>query len=1140
MKRKLLFAMLCIVSVLGLKAQTWNPSSLTDGGKYVFYNVGSGRYFGPGNSWGTQASLIECSHYNTVHKQSDGVYKIESQVSNGGTNYYFTGSYMDGAAVNVTIKDDGNGIFTMSDGGTNYYGYNGSSTVLASNLTDPTNANAQWKIMAYDAVYADASELNPVDVTYMILDATFDRNNRNGGGSNNDLGNKWTMEASNQNLCGGDNTNCCAESWQSAFTLSQTITVPNGYYKLRAQAALTEYTVTGANFPVVYATSGANTVSTPFLTMQNGENSMSAMSTQFTNGNYFTNYTDVITVSNGSLTVGTKGTRTDTWCIWDNFQLLYMGPIDLSAYETELANAVSAAEAYESQLPAAVYANIASVITAQNQSWSTEEDYSAAITAINNAVSTYATSAIIADYARYNSIKTAAKAISNDVNTTSADAAVAAATTTDAIDAAIVTLREALGTYLTGAGIENDEIDLTAALIDNASPGTAGNTNYWTNSNNPGLQYNLYEFYNIESASSKQTIATELPVGYYRMTVIGYTRTGYNGYFYAGDNQQTLVGVAKETVNDRNGGNSWIALGNGVNEMIFNLTSATSDLEIGINSGNASGDKWTCWRSFKLEYLGTAPLVMFQQNLADAATAANAHATALDGTIPTAAKTAYTSAISTAAADNTTVDKCLASIAAIETATATADALVAPYAKYSSLQSSVQALYDVSNYEELVSGSHSTLGSALSTAATNVADATDIDGIESVISTLKAAGVTYAGAANPTEDATFNLTFMLTNPDLTNCTGWAPADGWYTDQEFAGQNSQVMNDNDAVANTADPSLFAMYEYWSGNKEATSGYTVYLKVTLPEGTYRMDALCLAGYGSGNRFSSGQNITFSANDIDGTSINTTTLEPATIEFVQTSEGLVKIGLKAHSGNTSNWMGIGYVELYKVPAADPVVLDESAEYDYSYSGAATAKLTRTIYAGFNTVMLPFSLSADEMETVFGSGTLYQFDDADAGVLNFTTSSTLQANTPYLYKADASKDIDELSIEGRTFVAAASAQVVDAGTDYNFVGTYTPYAKGESPIVVGTDYVLGSDNCFHQATVKNALKAFRAYIQANEASEVRALRIVLDDEVTAIEAIDNKALSGNAAIYNVAGQRVNKAVKGLYIVNGKKVVIK
>ena len=48
----------------------------------------------------------------------------------------------------------------------------------------------------------------------------------------------------------------------------------------------------------------------------------------------------------------------------------------------------------------------------------------------------------------------------------------------------------------------------------------------------------------------------------------------------------------------------------------------------------------------------------------------------------------------------------------------------------------------------------------------------------------------------------------------------------------------------------------------------------------------------------------------------------------------------------------------------------------------------------------------------------------------------------------------------------------------------------------------------------MKNAIKAFRAYIQANEASNVKALRINLD------------------------GQRVQKAQKGLYIINGKKVI--
>ena len=108
MKRKLLFAAMTLIAgawSLSASAQTWTNSDL-DAGRYIFMNIGSGRYLGPGNDWGSQASLIQPSHFNTLAKVSDGVYTIESQVNLGGTNYFFTGSYMDGVATNVTIKDD--------------------------------------------------------------------------------------------------------------------------------------------------------------------------------------------------------------------------------------------------------------------------------------------------------------------------------------------------------------------------------------------------------------------------------------------------------------------------------------------------------------------------------------------------------------------------------------------------------------------------------------------------------------------------------------------------------------------------------------------------------------------------------------------------------------------------------------------------------------------------------------------------------------------------------------------------------------------------------------------------------------------------------------------------------------------------
>ena len=156
-----------------------------------------------------------------------------------------------------------------------------------------------------------------MDATFLILDPNFNRNNRNQGA--------WTMEASNQNLCGGKNENKCAESWQAAFTLSQTIEVPNGKYILNAQAALTDYTdaYDGTDYPVVYA----NDATSKFIDMEAEDRgtSMDKLSDSFTAGKYQVEPNTVI-VTDGKLTVGVKGTRTDTWCIWDNFELEYYGP----------------------------------------------------------------------------------------------------------------------------------------------------------------------------------------------------------------------------------------------------------------------------------------------------------------------------------------------------------------------------------------------------------------------------------------------------------------------------------------------------------------------------------------------------------------------------------------------------------------------------------------------------------------------------------------------------------------------------------------------------------------------------------------------------------------------------------------------
>ena len=74
-----------------------------------------------------------------------------------------------------------------------------------------------------------------------------------------------------------------------------------------------------------------------------------------------------------------------------------------------------------------------------------------------------------------------------------------------------------------------------------------------------------------------------------------------------------------------------------------------------------------------------------------------------------------------------------------------------------------------------------------------------------------------------------------------------------------------------------------------------------------------------------------------------------------------------------------------------------------------------------------------------------------------------------------------------------------------------------------------------------KVTIPAGKAYLDATATSGNSKLRIVFaDDESTDIQTIQNSELKGSGEYYNLSGQRVATPQKGLYIVNGKKVLVK
>ena len=301
------------------------PATLATG-KYYLKNVGSGLFWGAGNDWGTRGSLVKHAEYVTLIDQGNGIYQMESQVSNGGTAYYFEGDYMDNAnPMSLSInKTKTEGVYTIASPDEKLFGYDGTSTVLGKNVAD--GENAQWQIISEDEMKAtldDATADNGVDATFLILDPNFGRNNRNVGA--------WTManEGVAYNLSGGNNINNCAESYMSTFVLAQEVAVPNGKYVLNAQAAVTFHDdrvikdYDGNGYPQITA----NDQVSDFKEMETDDrlSNMGRLSEQFTAGKYAVEPITVY-VTDGKLTIGAKSERNDIWAIWDNFELTYYGP----------------------------------------------------------------------------------------------------------------------------------------------------------------------------------------------------------------------------------------------------------------------------------------------------------------------------------------------------------------------------------------------------------------------------------------------------------------------------------------------------------------------------------------------------------------------------------------------------------------------------------------------------------------------------------------------------------------------------------------------------------------------------------------------------------------------------------------------
>ena len=316
----------------------WVGAAVADGMSAYLYNASAKAFLGAGNSWGTQASFNDGIEW--VVAGAEKLYTFSGTVSNGGEQHYFTGTYTDGAATQVTVKPVGKGIYTLQVGGA-YVAYDG--TNIVANVAEVSEA-CYWQFVTKEerqSKYAAASVLNPASATFEISGANFGRND----GANN----AWIGGPA----LGGENTNFCAEKWNAGIvTVSQVVrNMPAGVYRLSVQGfyrmgdmgPAAEARTNGTE--ILHAKFFANGDSIPVMSVLDcagmlegvgnsgytgyglAPNSMGEASKFFSAGLY--EHSFMFTLAEGVDTINLGVTKTGSvgndWLIFDNFRLEYLG-----------------------------------------------------------------------------------------------------------------------------------------------------------------------------------------------------------------------------------------------------------------------------------------------------------------------------------------------------------------------------------------------------------------------------------------------------------------------------------------------------------------------------------------------------------------------------------------------------------------------------------------------------------------------------------------------------------------------------------------------------------------------------------------------------------------------------------------------
>ena len=342
----------------------------------------------------------------------------------------------------------------------------------------------------------------------------------------------------------------------------------------------------------------------------------------------------------------------------------------------------------------------------------------------------------------------------------------------------------------------------------------------------------------------------------------------------------------------------------------------------------------------------------------------------------------------------------------------------------------------------------------------------------------------------------------------TGCDSWGSfsnGSGWFstwTSNDASGKAGVVVvapGNDFAYATVYSQRVMAM-------RPSSDGATDDITITAPEGFY-IDSYTIGG----RNYSGYQSYKLTAPD--GTEVSTTTgaVNSITVENVNSPSSTFQF----YGSSTTNYLCITNFTI-QLKSRYPVALNVVGEKSYA------------------TLYLPFDVTTDTDTKA------YYVSAAADGIATLTelADGNIPANTAVVLINDAAatKAMFDMTTGVETVVTEETnllkgtlkAMTLDLGQD-------TPYySMGRK------DGKIGFYKFNNNGTTTITLGANKAYLDTSATSQGKGFAFSFGDP-TGIGQVETEiSRQKTDAVYNLSGQRVSRLTKGIYIVNGKKVVVK